>query len=662
MANVSNEYELTTGTNCKNYPIKLREFRKFHSLKVGVNARKIVKKYLMFTKTRTVKSMKFSEEQRRIIKTKKRRVEVQACPGAGKTSTLTGRIDYLLRKGEQANDLLALTFSNQAAAVLKAKLPDKVNVQTFHAFGLNCIKRHFRKLGFKAEPVLMSDRQVGELLKKALKKALKTALKKEGRATQKDQSEAGRSLQEFVQQTLASASDIRLLARLLMLMEASGESVRVLAGRHSTFQQFAAYHRTLKEVRDVYRTLKRKRGFLDYGDMIALGIKTVKKDKRLRFQHLFVDEYQDCNALQVQMLAALARKIPNLMTFGDPWQAIFRFIGGQYTSLDAVLDGVTKRSLTHSFRLTQATADLAHAIVNGSGTSVNPLIGLRGLGQRAQLFKMDTLSAGMQAVVEIVTNLLKREVRPEQIAILGRTGAQLYEVEQALRAVSIATGRRHRLEGADDVYQVVRMVRRLEKIAKSGKPATMPRDVVRAAAAAREIPATTLDKSIRDYRRIAERKQASLLSRYALCKAVYVRLHGGRTKLGKDRLADLNRWEAACAKFDCAKAFRRHLECMEDSGKVVTSTIHGAKGGEWEHVLVVGVTDGVLPFWKSVNEEQLEEERRLLYVAVTRAKQQVYLFNTPYTDVKTRTRYAELSPFITKKIIRKHLATVRMQR
>jgi DNA helicase-2/ATP-dependent DNA helicase PcrA len=268
----------------------------------------------------------------------------------------------------------------------------------------------------------------------------------------------------------------------------------------------------------------------------------------------------------------------------------------------------------------------------------------------------------MQAVVEIAANLLKRGVRPEQIAILGRTGAQLYEVEQALRAVSIATGRRHRLEGADDVYQVVRMIRRLEKIAKSGKAATIPSDVVRAAAATREIPTATLDKSIRDYRRIGERKQASLLSRYALCKAIYVRLHGGRSQLGKNRLADLNRWEAACAKFDRAKEFLRHLECMEDSGKVVTSTIHGAKGGEWEHVLVVGVTDGALPFWKSVNEDQLEEERRLLYVAVTRAKRQVYLLNTPFTDAKTRTRYAELSPFITKKIIRKHLATVRMQR
>jgi DNA helicase-2/ATP-dependent DNA helicase PcrA len=598
--------------------------------------------------------MNFSKEQHCIIGTRERRVEVQACPGAGKTSTLTGRAEYLLKKGLHANDLLVLTFSNQAAAVLKAKLPDKVKVQTFHAFGFDFVKRHFRKLGFKAKPVLMSDRQAEKLLKQAVKKVEKAA--------KKDKFGCGESVQEFVQQTLASASNIRLLARFLMLSEASGESVRVLAGRNSAFQKFAAHRRTLKEVRGVYRTLKRKRDFLDYGDMIALGIKTVKKDKRLRYQYLFVDECQDCNALQVQMLAALARKIPNLMTFGDPWQAIFRFIGGQYTSLDSVLEGVTKRSLTHSFRLTQANADLAHAIVSGNGASVNSIVGLRGLGERAQLLTADTLAAGMQAVVEIAANLLKRGVLPEQIAILGRTGTQLHEVEQALRAVSIATGRRHRLEGTDDVYQVVQMIRRLEKIAKSGEAAKIPSDVVSALAATREIPAATLDKSLRDYRRIGERKQASLLSRYALCKAIYVRLHGGRTQLGKNRLADLNRWEAACAKFDHAKEFRRHLECMEGSGKVVTSTIHGAKGGEWEHVLVVGVTDGAMPFWKSVNEDQLEEERRLLYVAVTRAKQQVYLLNTPYTVVKTRTRYAELSPFITKKIIRKHLATVRMQR
>ena len=137
----------------------------------------------------------------------------------------------------------------------------------------------------------------------------------------------------------------------------------------------------------------------------------------------------------------------------------------------------------------------------------------------------------------------------------------------------------------------------------------------------------------------------SLEGRYRLCAKIYLRLMGG-IRNDPELLADVNRWETMCVDYTNAQAMRTAIRDM-NANAVTTGTIHSAKGGEWDHVLVVGATDGLLPLYLSRDDKNvIGEERNLLYVAITRARNSVKLYHAPTNHARSRQRFENVSRFL----------------
>ena len=128
----------------------------------------------------------------------------------------------------------------------------------------------------------------------------------------------------------------------------------------------------------------------------------------------------------------------------------------------------------------------------------------------------------------------------------------------------------------------------------------------------------------------------------------------GRVRNDPDPLADVNRWEPLCRTRPNAAAVRRAILAL-DSHKVVTSTIHAAKGGEWDHVLIVGATEGLLPIYMARDSKSVAEERRLLYVAITRARASVRLYHAPTYHARSRQHLPHLCSFLEESAVQKAL-------
>ena len=134
----------------------------------------------------------------------------------------------------------------------------------------------------------------------------------------------------------------------------------------------------------------------------------------------------------------------------------------------------------------------------------------------------------------------------------------------------------------------------------------------------------------------------------------------GGVRADEDRRHDVNRWEPLCRDYDNAREMWEAIRAL-DTQAVVTATIHAAKGGEWDHVLIVGATEGLLPLYLSCDAQSLDEERRLLYVAITRARHRVRLYHAPTNHARSRQRFDQPSSFLVEPRMRGVLRVVNAQ-
>jgi DNA helicase-2/ATP-dependent DNA helicase PcrA len=144
---------------------------------------------------------------------------------------------------------------------------------------------------------------------------------------------------------------------------------------------------------------------------------------------------------------------------------------------------------------------------------------------------------------------------------------------------------------------------------------------------------------------------ASLEGRYRVCGRAYVWLQRKPEGANREVQWDVNRWEPFCRQFASAVQMRDAIRQLKRDA-VTTSTIHMAKGGEWQHVLIVGATDGLLPLFNSQTDDALHDERKLLYVAITRAQQRVCLYHAPTNHARSCQMFEEASRFLTDPAVR----------
>ena len=591
---------------------------------------------------------RFGPEQRRAVLAPDGPLLIVAGPGSGKTTVLAARIAYLiLSRQAPPTSILALTFATKAARELRARLAgllgdpgQAVDVMTFHAFGLRIARQWSDEIGFGLGPLAVySDGEARALLLEALGR-LGVPLD-------------GRPFAEWV-------ADVTQL-RLAVDEPPVTDELRLV-------------------VRE-YEDLLRQRSAIDYPAMLGLPLRLFgERPVALRlyqdaYRYVLVDEFQDVCGTQYELLRRVAERHRNLVAVGDPRQALYGWRGANVHFLHRLRQDFPETrvlSLDQNFRSTGRIVALANALAESLG-GFPPLWTDNPSGIRAVLFAAaDEQSEAAYVAAEITRLESARQIEKlGEIAVLYRTNRQANELIVALRERRLP----YRVRGGVDlvarreVRDVIAYLRLAHSPADTAALARIvnvpPRRLGALAEALRDRPCTAdqLPEKAQRYGPAAIESAANLAE-------LILDLHVQANQLPPARLLDLALDKTGYRAWLTSKSedtshgrwlieLRRLAERAEgslgdwlaelqlgedtptdsdDNGRVLLTTIHGAKGGEWSVVFVVGVEEGLLPHVRATavgpstgagvrapGETGMDEELRVAYVAVTRPRERLYL-------------------------------------
>lgn len=543
-----------------------------------------------------------TEEQREAVTTEAAPLLVLAGAGSGKTRVLTRRIAWqAANEAVDARRVLAVTFTRKAAAELRRRLRDlgiheEVTAGTFHAIALAQLRRHRLDQG-RHPPTLLErkTRILGRLLPRA-----------------------GADL------AAAVAREIEW-AQARGLDPAQYESLAPAAHRDPPLPpaEIAALY-------EAYTTEKRRRGVVDFDDLLALCAGEVEADPELaaalhwRFRHLFVDEFQDLSPAQFRLLRAWLGGRDDLFAVGDDDQAIYGFGGADARFLAEFRahfgEGATVLRLTSNFRSTPQILALANAVIAPTPGDERRLRATVGDGPPPTLTAYETDTAELEGIVRTIGLLQREGVAPRDVAVLARTNAQCTALEQGLLAARVPA----RLRGGTRFLErpeVERALAALHETAERNPSAPFP-------AVLRE--ATGRGGGRGDGRGNGRGNGAveallELGDEYALHEGEAASAEGFR-------------------QFVAAQV--RDDDPVPSADAVEVLTFHRAKGLEWPVVFVTGLEDGFVPVAHATTEAAREEERRLLHVALTRAERRLLLSWARARSFGGRPVAREPSPFL----------------
>ena len=620
-------------------------------------------------------------QQREAAATLEGPVLILAGAGTGKTRTLTHRVAHMVDRGIAPGNILAVTFTNKAAREMQqrvAKLlpkprarddgpPPKPTICTFHSLCVRILRRHIEKLGYKRNFVIYNESEQLGVVKKIL-----------AAITGKD-----------------VKADPRELHALLSRIKNAGPGGRIFANEDSL-----AMAETLRRR---YDTALKACNAVDFDDLLVLTLRLFEEHPealeqcRARYLYVMVDEYQDTNTAQFELMRALAAEHRNVCVVGDDDQSIYGWRGADVSNLLNLEDhfpGVKVIKLEQNYRSTNTILEAANAVIrHNPRRRPKQLWSANGRGEliRLQAFA-DEEEEARTVVDEIEFNRMARRIPWREHAILFRTNIQARPLETALRAAGV---RYHLIGGQsffdrreirdflaylktlinpnDDASLLrianiparglsdVTMERLLaaSQLHKCSVWSAMNKDLVRADFQPRT------RRSIEDFITLIESTRAPLkgerlaLSRWAeeflaaIDYAAELRKGEKDPEAAENRMRNLKDLIATMDDLDTlppAERLTRFLDDLtldaerenekEEAGDAVTLiTTHSCKGLEFPHVYLVGCEEGLLPHTRSMEEDTLDEERRLFYVALTRAMKTLTL-----THCLSRKKYGQTVP------------------
>lgn len=573
---------------------------------------------------------------------------VIAGAGSGKTKVLTTKIAYLVDNGIPTDNILAITFTNKAAKEMKDRVIGllgpvgyQLRISTFHSFGVFLIHEHYDLLGYKENFTILDSDDSLTLIKKIMKDL---------NINVKDYNpKAIRNSISSSKNELISAAD---------------------------FERFIGNDFDQK-VFEVYQRYERKlllSNSLDFDDLLFLPIKLFREHPEVLrhyqelYQYIMVDEYQDTNEAQyilIKMLSALNR---NICVVGDESQSIYSFRGSNYRNIlnfEKDYKDCATILLEQNYRSTSTILDSANDIIkNNKHRKDKKLWTENGVGDKLQYYKaLDEKDEALYVVNEI-NKLIDNGVNKSDIAVLYRTNAQSRVMEEALLKENIP----YKVVGSFYFYnrkEIKDLICYLRLLYNTNDDISLQRviNVPKRGIGLKTIEnlvekANSNNSSIFDI--IEDGKELGFklmindiraeIDNCTLTELVDLVLEksGIRRELESDnsieseiRLENLEEFKSITKAFEEKNGivslddFLTEIslvtditEHREDTDVVTLMTVHSAKGLEFENVFLIGMEEGVFPHSNSFfDDEALEEERRLCYVAVTRAKKRLWLVN-----------------------------------
>ncbi len=603
---------------------------------------------------------KLNAQQREAVLATEGPVLVLAGAGSGKTRVITYRIAHLIEQGTPPGAILAVTFTNKAADQMRERVDGllastgsvaaDVWISTFHSFCARLLRREGSRLGLKRDfAIFDEDDQIA---------AVKLALRQLGLD---EKSYTPRSILERI-----SFAKNRGLGAEALAADEHGERGRAAA------KVFEGYQAVLKQA-----------GALDFDDLLVRAVELLhdhseaRAQWQARFRYLHVDEYQDTNPMQYEVLRQLAGSSGNVCVVGDEDQSIYSWRGADVSHILRFAEdfpGATVVRLEENYRSIQNILDAAGAVVAHNKRRLGKTLrATRGAGPLLRFYEAPDAGGEAEWVAAEIDRLLLEETSTHA-AVLYRTNAISRSFEDVLRRKAI----RYKLVGGFSFYQraevkdalaYLRLLRNPDDdIALLRVINTPPRGIgkttveaLRAAAGkassslwAAIVPALAARSSgasapLRDFHGLIEalRKDASSLAPAELLSAILDRTGYLDQLEQQDTVEDSARAEnlhelvnALAEATESGETFQDFLDRAalvsdadqyDEASRVTLMTLHSAKGLEFEHVFLAGLEEGLFPHARALHRpEDIEEERRLCYVGMTRAKDTLTLTRAVY--------------------------------
>jgi DNA helicase-2/ATP-dependent DNA helicase PcrA len=593
---------------------------------------------------------------------------IVAGAGSGKTKVLTTRIKYLLtEKHVSPESILAVTFTNKAAREMESRIGARLPwIGTFHGICGRFLRRHIQHLtGYTSSYVIFDDQDQTRLIKSILKER---CIENKMYTPQKVLGCIGKAKNQMI----------------------SPEAYATSA--HDVF------HETIAKIYSIYQKTLQKNNAVDFDDMLLLTIRILEEQPAIleqyqhKFKYILVDEYQDTNKAQYLMLTLLARGHRNICVVGDSDQSIYSWRGADITnilSFESDFPDAKTILLEQNYRSTQNILSAANAIIkNNTIRKEKNLWTDNTAGDLIQFRFAASEKAEVSTVLETIDKLRGDFHSLNNFAVFYRTNAQSRVFEEGL----INRGIKYRLVGGTKFYQR----KEIKDILSYLRVICNPQDEL-ALERIINLPTRGIgDMTIARYKVFAEstgrglfdvlgekidglgERAQSLVGQFKqmmigfqatqtmplselINTVIHVSGYHGML-LGSTDEADLDRMDNIFELVTMAKekegqldlpAFLEHISLLSDADNqeeqdaVTLMTIHSAKGLEFPVVFITGMEEGLMPHFRTLyNPIELEEERRLCYVAVTRAEQKLFLSAAKVRTQAGETRYSEKSRFI----------------
>ena len=605
--------------------------------------------------------------------------------GSGKTRSLTHRIAYLIEeKGVAPWNILAITFTNKAAQEMRERVDALVGygsediwISTFHATCSRILRRHIDLLGYDRNFTIYDASDQKSLMKEVLK-------------------EMKIDTKQFPELSVMSE-----------ISSAKNEYKSPLDYRNEYGSNFR--NQRIADIYEHYQKRLKENNALDFDDLLVKMVDLFQTNPDVlehyqdRFQYIMVDEYQDTNTVQFLLVSLLAKKYRNLCVVGDDDQSIYKFRGANIYNIlnfEKVFPDAQVIRLEQNYRSTQNILNAANGVIaNNKGRKEKKLWTENQKGELVHFKQYDTEYDEADGVVSRINFLAMRGVQYKDMAILYRTNAQSRIFEEKLKQKNIPYAIVRGISFYDrkeikDLMSYLKVVdsgmddlsvKRIINVPKRGIGQTTinrlqefailnQMSFLDAVFNADEIPevARALAKlhkfadMIEEFREYASEHEISELLEHILDVTQYrAELEAEGTDESISRLEDIEELFNDIAYYEEEEenpnlrdflaekdmyTLNAGIDNLEDeNNKVLLMTLHNAKGLEFNNVFLGGMEEGVFPGFGAMmsgDESEIEEERRLCYVGITRAKERLFLSAAKRRMLRGQTQYNRRSRFI----------------